>query len=158
MPKPDNPSDMKIYTFIFCPIPSPLLLHLFEMEDISSVSSCSGHGPALYAACGSGGPRRAQAWKADKDSRRSTSSPNSLFTGCQSTAGQREGLCSCQCWLTLAWPLQRLKSKTGATGKVVDWEERSTNWSMYWFSGRMNTVFADQTWLRNAVTCAKSAK
>ncbi|TSM86014.1 hypothetical protein Baya_8222 [Bagarius yarrelli] len=57
------------------------------MEDISSVSSCSGHGPALYAACGSGGPGRAQAWKADKDSRRITSSPSSLFTGCQNAAG-----------------------------------------------------------------------
>lgn len=46
-------------------------------------------------------PGRAQAWKADKGSRRSTSSPNSLFTGCQSHAGQREGLSFCQHWLTV---------------------------------------------------------
>ncbi len=31
---------------------SPLLQLFFEMWDISSVSSCSGAGPALYAACG----------------------------------------------------------------------------------------------------------
>lgn len=46
-------------------------------------------------------PGRAQAWKADKGSRRSTSSPNSLFTGCQNPAGQREGLSFCQHWLTV---------------------------------------------------------
>lgn len=46
-------------------------------------------------------PGRAQAWKADKGSRRSTSSPNSLFTGCQSPTGQREGLIFCQHWLTV---------------------------------------------------------
>ncbi|XDV20263.1 hypothetical protein PO909_025614 [Leuciscus waleckii] len=68
---------------------------------------------------------RAQAWKADKGSRRSTSSPNSLFTDCQSPAGARvkeydcwrlKKLCLCE---VLRFNKSSHNSNVRTMGKII---------------------------------------